>query len=103
MRLAIEPASHPSTADVNRKLPLFLIPISCALLRADLAETERKITKLAEGVYSIQHKVNGGNVEGNTTVVIGDRQVLVVDSCYLPASAREDIAQIRQWTNKPVA
>jgi len=26
----------------------------------------------------------------------------VVDSCYLPSSAREDIAQIRQWTNKPV-
>jgi glyoxylase-like metal-dependent hydrolase (beta-lactamase superfamily II) len=26
----------------------------------------------------------------------------VVDACYLPSSAREDIAQIRQWTDKPV-
>jgi cyclase len=26
----------------------------------------------------------------------------VVDSCYLPSSAREDLAQIRQWTDKPV-
>ena len=25
-----------------------------------------------------------------------------MDSCYRPSSAREDIAQIRQWTNKPV-
>jgi glyoxylase-like metal-dependent hydrolase (beta-lactamase superfamily II) len=35
-------------------------------------------------------------------VVIGDTGVLVVDSCYLPSSAREDIAQIKQWTDKPV-
>src|SRR6185369_8115055 len=28
--------------------------------------------------------------------------VLVVDSCYLPSTAEEDIAQIRQWTSKPV-
>ena len=33
---------------------------------------------------------------------LGDRAVLVVDSCYLPSSAREDIAQIKQWTDKPV-
>ena len=64
---------------------------------------ERQVTKLAEGVYAIQHKSsNDGNVNGNTTVIIGDREVFVVDSCYLPSLAREDIAQIRQWTNKPV-
>jgi glyoxylase-like metal-dependent hydrolase (beta-lactamase superfamily II) len=34
--------------------------------------------------------------------IVGDGGVLVVDSCYLPSSAREDIAQIRQWTTKPV-
>ncbi len=64
---------------------------------------QRQITKLAEGVYSIQHKhLNDGNVNGNTTVIIGEREVFVVDSCYLPSFAREDIAQIRQWTDKPV-
>jgi glyoxylase-like metal-dependent hydrolase (beta-lactamase superfamily II) len=64
---------------------------------------QRQVTRLAEGVYSIQHqKLNDGSPSGNTTVVIGDRVVFVVDSCYLPSSAREDIAQIRQWTNKPV-
>jgi cyclase len=65
---------------------------------------ERQVTRLADGVYAIQHKVlHDGNPSGNTTVIIGDRQVFVVDSTYRPSLAREDIAQIRQWTDKPVA
>jgi len=64
------------------------------------AQTERKVTKLTDGVYEITHRDGGG---GNTTVIIGERQVLVVDSCFLPSAAREDIAQIRQWTDKPVS
>src|SRR5882724_10950400 len=64
------------------------------------AQTERTVTKLAEGIYSIQHREGAG---GNTTVVIGDRQVFVVDTGFLPSAAREDIAQIRQWTDKPVS
>lgn len=63
------------------------------------SEPERKVTKLAGGVYEIQHQT----FSGNTTVVIGERQVFVVDSCYLPKEARQDIAQIRQWTDKPVS
>jgi glyoxylase-like metal-dependent hydrolase (beta-lactamase superfamily II) len=65
--------------------------------------TERTVTKLAEGIYTIRHKDAPDTFpQGNTTVIIGDREVLVVDSCYLPSSAREDIAEIRKWTNKPV-
>jgi glyoxylase-like metal-dependent hydrolase (beta-lactamase superfamily II) len=64
---------------------------------------ERRVTKLADGVYAIEHQnLNDGNTSGNTTVIIGEREVFVVDSCYRASSAREDIAQIRQWTNKPV-
>jgi NADH:ubiquinone oxidoreductase subunit len=63
-------------------------------------QTERTVTKLSEGTYEIEHRQGGG---GNTTVIIGDRQVFVVDTCFLPSAAREDIAQIRQWTNKPVS
>ncbi len=66
-------------------------------------ETERTITKLADGVYEIEHKDEGLGVQsGNTTVIIGDRQVFVVDAGFMPSVAREDIAQIRQWTDKPV-
>ncbi len=64
---------------------------------------ERTVVKLADGIYAIRHKDAPDTFpQGNTTVVIGDREVLVVDSCYLPSSAREDIADIRRWTNKPV-
>ena len=63
---------------------------------------QRQVTKLADGVYAIQHKNFGAGDSGNTTVIIGDREVFVVDSCYFPSAAREDIAQIRQWTDKPV-
>jgi glyoxylase-like metal-dependent hydrolase (beta-lactamase superfamily II) len=76
-------------------------PLNLALLLAAIpvsGQGERTITRLAESVYAIQHQPNG-----NTTVIIGDRQVFVVDSCFLPSAAREDIAQIRKWTDKPVS
>lgn len=70
----------------------------------DLANTRfRSVKKLARGVYEIRHPDAPDQFpQGNTTVVIGSRAVLVVDSCYLPSSAREDIAQIRKWTKLPV-
>ena len=81
-----------------------LIVLNTTVLLADSVNTkERTVTKVAEGVYVIRHKDAPDTFpQGNTTVIIGDREVFVVDSCYLPSSAREDIAQIRQWTNKPV-
>ena len=85
-------------------LPL-LMAISIALLAATpiSAQTPRKVTQLAAGVYEIEHRDDlDGFASGNTTVIIGDRQVFVVDTCFLPSAAREDIAQIRQWTDKPV-
>ncbi|MBX7150330.1 MBL fold metallo-hydrolase [bacterium] len=63
----------------------------------------RTVSKIADGIYMIRHKDSpDGFPQGNTTVIIGDREVFVVDACYLPSSAKEDIAQIQQWTNKPV-
>jgi glyoxylase-like metal-dependent hydrolase (beta-lactamase superfamily II) len=75
-----------------------------AILFADSSSTkERTVTKLAEGVYEIRHPdAPDGFPQSNTTVIIGERSVLVVDSCLLPSTARQDIAQIRQWTDKPV-
>ena len=71
---------------------------------ADSSVTQqRSVTKVAEGVYAIRHVDSPDtNPQGNTTVIIGERAVLVVDSGYLPSSAAEDIAQIRRWTNRPV-
>ena len=65
------------------------------------AQSERKVTKLADGVYEIQHR--GGEFQrqhdGNY------RRATSVRGRYLLSAvgAREDIAQIRQWTDKPVS
>ena len=74
-----------------------------ALAVDSLLVNERKVTELAPGVYTIRHvDPFPGWVNGNTTVIIGDREVLVVDACQFSFVAQEDIAQIRQWTSKPV-
>ena len=79
---------------------LLAVSITCLAAPAPaLAQNERTVTKLADGVYEIAHRAGAG---GNTTVIIGNRQVFVVDTGFLPSAAREDIAQIRQWTDKPV-
>ena len=83
---------------------LFILLIAGTPAYADSSSVEeRTVTTVADGIYEIRHR-DAPNLfpQGNTTVIVGDREVLVVDSCYLPSSAREDIAQIRQWTDKPV-
>ncbi len=85
------------------RVALLLLLLTSIALADSVSTKQRTVTKLAEGVYVIRHADAPDTFpQGNTTVVIGDREVLVVDSCYMPSSAREDIAQIRQWTDKPV-
>ncbi|MGB9431157.1 MAG: MBL fold metallo-hydrolase [Candidatus Acidiferrum sp.] len=91
--------------DSVRRPLFFLSPAAFLIIVGTIfgQTNERRVAKLADGVYAIEHKdLNDGNTSGNTTVIIGEREILVVDSCYRPSSAREDIAQIRQWSNKPV-
>lgn len=95
--------------NMKTKLLLFLKIILSIFLTASflsaqsVTSKERKFTKITEGVYVITHKDAPDTFpQGNTVVIIGDNDVLVVDSCLLPSSAKEDIAQIKQWTNKPV-
>jgi glyoxylase-like metal-dependent hydrolase (beta-lactamase superfamily II) len=95
----------PDTALLARTglLLLFILLNTTTLFADTVNTTERTVTKVAEGVYVIRHPDAPDTFpQGNTTVIIGEREVLVVDSCYLPSAAREDIAQIRQWTSKPV-
>ena len=89
---------------LKRKAFSLLIPAVTLAFLAPVtpvsAQTERTVTKLADGIYEIQHREGAG---GNTTVIIGDRQVFVVDTGFLPSAAREDIEQIHEWTDKPVS
>jgi glyoxylase-like metal-dependent hydrolase (beta-lactamase superfamily II) len=84
---------------------LLLTAFAAPQASAQVMETDDHITtRLTEGVYAIRHKraARMGALSGNTTVVVGDQGVLVVDSCLLPSIARDDIALIWQWTDKPV-
>jgi cyclase len=83
---------------------LCTITLAATTAVADSSVTQqRSVTKVADGVYAIRHVDSPDtNPQGNTTVIIGERGVLVVDSGYLPSSAAEDIAQIRRWTKLPV-
>ena len=85
-------------------MPLLACVAALGVTTPVLAQTVRKVTRLADGVYAIEHQDAGdGYASGNTTVIIGDRQAFVVDAGFLPSTAREDIAQIRRWTDKPIA
>jgi len=94
--------------DVRRLLILcssILLPVGAWAVPRDRAVTthERSVAEVAPGIYAIRHQdAPDTNPQGNTVVIVGSRDVLVVDSGYLPSSAREDIAQIRRWTDKPV-
>jgi cyclase len=71
--------------------------------RDSTSTAARSTEQLADGVFEIRHEdAPDAFPQGNTTVVVGSRDVLVVDSCYLPSSAERDVAQIREWTDKPV-
>jgi cyclase len=64
---------------------------------------ERSTATIAPGIYVIRHEDAPDTFpQGNTTVIVGEREALVVDSCYLPSSAKKDVLQIQKWTSKPV-
>jgi len=94
--------THTFGLRVRRPVLLSLVVLLAVAAPSYAAPNTRLITELADGVYAIQHKDLPGGTSGNTTVIIGPRQVFVVDSAFLPSVARGDIAQIRQWTDKPV-
>jgi cyclase len=86
------------------KILALVLALSAATAAADSSVTKtRTVTEVGPGVWVIRHPDAPDTFpQSNTTVIAGDREVLVVDSCYLPSAAREDIAFIRQTVKKPV-
>jgi glyoxylase-like metal-dependent hydrolase (beta-lactamase superfamily II) len=80
---------------------LLLIACSAGPVAAQRLDA-RLVTPVAAGVFVMRHPDLSGWVHGNTTVVVGTREVLVVDSSFTAAMAREDIAEIRRRTRLPV-
>jgi glyoxylase-like metal-dependent hydrolase (beta-lactamase superfamily II) len=87
-----------------RALTLLAFAALANVSAADTVNTRAlTITELAPGVFTIRHPDPTDDFpDGNTTVVIGSRGVLVVDTGYLPSTARADIERIRAITDKPV-
>jgi cyclase len=84
-------------------LQLFMFLFSDHVFSQAVSTPIRTVTKLNNKVYVVRHKdAPDGNPQGNTTVIIGDKKIIVVDACYLPSSAREDIEFIKKLTSKPV-
>ena len=109
MNLAEKPRKHDSfrLSPSASSIPLMAALLSALVGIPATADTvlspQRQVTKISDRIFTIRHKDPMlGWVHGNTTVIIGEREVFVVDSCQTPSAAREDIAQIRQWTDKPV-
>ena len=60
-----------------------------------------RFDKIADGVYYAT--ATGSMITGgNNTVIVNDRDVLVVDANTTPAAAREMLAEIKLITDKPV-
>lgn len=65
--------------------------------------TQYQTVSLARGIYAfVAPETFGGLVTGNSVVIIGDSAVLVVDTGHFPTLARRMIADIRNFTSKPV-
>ena len=59
--------------------------------------------RVGKDIYAIIHDdATDEWPHGNTGVIIGSNAVMVIDACYLPSMAREDIRLIRSVTKKPV-
>lgn len=93
---------------VQRLISALCVLLSSAALRAQAPATGSTpapltVERLADGVYAFI----GGDPEGyannaNSLVVIGDREVLVVDAQFTRAATLQALATIRRLTEKPV-
>jgi cyclase len=65
--------------------------------------TELRVSEPAPGVHTIRHPDPTDDFpDGNTTLIVGTRHALVVDTGYLPSTARRDIEIVRGLTDRPV-
>lgn len=96
---------HPGLARVALRVPLLLalsVTLEAQAPRSGVAE-RYDLVRVADGVYTFVAPVAyGGLVNGNTTVVIGDSAVLMVDPGHFPALTRRMLADVRRLTNRPI-
>lgn len=63
-----------------------------------------EVVKVTESIFQLESSnILGDWVTGNTTVIINDKDVFVVDAGFLPSVAKATIREIKKLTDKPVA
>lgn len=66
------------------------------------ALTSFETVRVADGVYTFVAPETLALVSGNSTAILGEEGVLVVDTGHFPTATRRMIAEIRRLTDKPV-
>jgi cyclase len=84
----------------DRALPLVWIPALLLSMSTSAQPADFDITPVAKGVYAV---VGKHGAYGNGAIIIGSRDVVVVDTQLRPLWASEVISQIKQMTDKPVS
>jgi len=90
------------------RLSVFLFASAAALIAQPTFHygdnaTSYETVKIADGVFTfVAPDARLPLVSGNSTVIIGDDGVLVVDSGHFPSLTRKMIGEIRAATNQPV-
>ena len=87
------------------RVPLLVLvtQVASSPLAAQRPDPGFEMTRIAHGVYAAVRADSSANVvHGNTTVIINDADVVVVDAAGTPAAARRVIDAVRRFTPKPV-
>lgn len=69
-------------------------------LDTDFSTGTHEFEAVADGVYFVRYTAPGFN--SNSLVIVGDEDVILVDSHITPAKARELLASIREVTDNPI-
>lgn len=66
-------------------------------------QKEVTVTRLAEGVHGlVWTDALADPIEGNILVIINAEDVVLVDSSFMPSTARRVVSEVRKLTDKPV-
>jgi glyoxylase-like metal-dependent hydrolase (beta-lactamase superfamily II) len=84
-------------------LPKLLLLVVFAAFSCPVFAQNFEVQKLTDGVYAVIRKEPPGLMfDANNLFIIGEQDVVVVDSNFSLASTREVLAALRKLTNKPV-
>lgn len=92
------------TTMLKRLLTALLLSLLCALPSGATDAPQRfEVQKISKGVYAlIRREPPGLMFDANNLFIIGERDVIVIDSNFSLASTKEVLAELRKLTDKPV-